>query len=124
MTYSKKVFILQVAIAFIFVCFGVEKLLAPEHWIPVMPFWSTLYIRINPVQLVLFCGALETVIGLWLLIPFKTHWAAYIAFFYFLLMISVTGVSHAGIRDIALALATLSLAGLVTPAKIDLHFSR
>ncbi|MFN7160166.1 MAG: hypothetical protein ACK4NC_00980 [Candidatus Gracilibacteria bacterium] len=124
MTYKQKVYILQVAIAFIFAWFGVEKLLFPESWALFVPSWFTTYVKINVTQLVLLCGAAETVLALWILIPWKTHWAAYTAFVYFILIISVTGISHAGIRDISLALSTLSLALFTTPPKIDLHFSR
>lgn len=124
MSYKQKIFILQIALAFLFAKFGIEKLFFPESWVMFIPMWFTTYIKINVAQIILLCGALEVGLAIWLLIPWKTHMAAYAACLYFLPIISVTGISHAGTRDIALLICAFALALLSTPPKIDLHFTR
>lgn len=122
MTYRQKVFILQLAIAFVFLWFGVDKMIRPEMWIGWIPEWFSAYIKVNPVHFMLFNGAIEVVLALWILIPFKNHWAAFLTFLYFIPILIITGLSQVGIRDISLAIATLSLALLLAPSKIELTF--
>lgn len=124
MTYKQKVYVLQIAIAFLFAWFGIEKLLFPESWVIFVPNWFSIYVKINVAQVILLLGAIETALAIWILIPWKTHFAAYAAVLYFIPIILITGVSHAGVRDISLGISTLALALFTTPAKIDLHFSR
>lgn len=122
MSFRSKVFVLQCAVAFVFAWFGVDKLLHPDAWAYWVPELVTTYIKINPAQFMLFNGAVEVILAAWLLIPYKTHWAAYITALYFLPILLITGLTQAGIRDIGLFLATISLGMLLTPAYIDLHF--
>lgn len=122
MSYKGKIFILQCAIAFVFGWFGVEKLIAPDTWVYWVPEVLTSYTKINPAQFMLVNGGIEVFLAIWLLLPWKTHWAAWLTVLYFIPILVMTGFSGVGIRDIGLFFSTVALALLVAPARIDLHF--
>ena len=122
MTFKGKVYVLQIAIAFVFLWFGVEKLIAPDTWVYWVPELLTTYTKINPAQFMLVNGGIEVFLGIWLLLPWKTHWAAWLTALYFIPILLMTGFSGVGIRDIGLFLSTVALALLAMPANIDLHF--
>ncbi len=96
------VLILRLALAFVFLYFGIDKFINPENWIgyarpleSLLPFSIALFI--------LLLGVIETIVGALLLLGLFTELASIVAFIMLIAIIFTIEFNEISIRDIALA---------------------
>lgn len=100
---------LRLALAFVFIWFGVDKFFHPALWQAFMPDWLTALVPISLGTFMTLQGIGETVIGLLLLTPWF-RFGALLASLLLLAIVPIVGFTDIGIRDIALLLVALALA--------------
>ncbi|MDO8435714.1 MAG: hypothetical protein Q7S89_03490 [bacterium] len=100
--------LLRIALAFVFVWFGVDKFFHPALWEAYMPEWilSNLPFSLNAFMTLQGIG--ETVIGILLLTPWF-RFGALLAGLLLLAIVPIVGLTDIGIRDIALLLVAIAL---------------
>jgi hypothetical protein len=99
---NKYLLIPTLGIAFVFIYFGIDKYLNPLVWIGWQPAFMDGLLGLTKSNWNLAFGAIETVIGLLILIP-KTRWiGALIASLHLAPIVYMTMPSDIGIRDIGL----------------------
>lgn len=100
-------FILRVGISFVFIWFGLDSIIATEKWISLVPEWAKMFG--SPEVLVLAHGIVEFVFGIFLAFNLWRRISASILFLsLFNTLFLVSGPIL--VRDIGLAVATLSIA--------------
>jgi len=92
----------------VFLYFGYKQVSAPDTWISFVPD-AVITSTLTANNLVILNGILELILGIFLLIGLYTRFSALVLSIKLLLIAYSIGLSPLGIRDFALALATLSV---------------
>lgn len=101
--------LLRVGIGTVFLLFGVDKFLHMNVWIAYMPQWLPSLLPFSIEIFMYFQGALEAILGLFLIIGF---WSRTSAFLCALLLAGITftlGYNEIAIRDFGLLLGAVAL---------------
>lgn len=101
--------VLRVGIAILFLWFGMSQLLSPADWVSWLPAWSSA-IPLSQTQLVLLNGGFETVFGAFVALGLFVRISALLLALHLFLIAFEIGYSPIGVRDLSLAVSTLSLA--------------
>lgn len=102
--------VLRFGIVALFLWFGLSQILVPGDWVAWVPEWPTALTGLSPTTIVLFNGAFETIFGVALAAGFYTRLAALLLALHLFLVAFEIGYNDIGVRDFALAVATLALA--------------
>lgn len=100
--------VLRIGISFVFLWFGLNQLLAPDNWLGYIPNF-TLNFGFDPVFLIYFNGAFETVLGTLLVIGVFTRIVSFLLFTHLLGIAFSLGYNDVMIRDLGLSIATFSV---------------
>lgn len=100
---------LRLAMVVLFLWFGLSQLTSPANWVAWVPQWTE-GLGLSATVVVLMNGAFETILGLALAAGFYTRLAALLLALHFFFVAWEVGYNDIGVRDFALAVATLSLA--------------
>jgi uncharacterized membrane protein YphA (DoxX/SURF4 family) len=100
--------LLRVSMAGIIIWFGVSQLTDPNSWLGFLPTW-TATLPISQTALVYLNGWFELTFGLSLLLGFYTRFVALLLALHLLDIAYIVGYNAIGIRDLGLALATVSV---------------
>ncbi|PIV90400.1 hypothetical protein COW46_02730 [Candidatus Gracilibacteria bacterium CG17_big_fil_post_rev_8_21_14_2_50_48_13] len=122
MNFRTKLLFLQVAFGLLFLTFGVGKIMEPAVWIAMVPTWFKSGFPIGIDTLMYYVAWVEIVLGVWIVLPLKPHFAALIAFFYYIPWAVFGGISYVGVKDIALCLLLLGLTLISWPKEYKLSF--
>jgi uncharacterized membrane protein YphA (DoxX/SURF4 family) len=98
--------ILRLALAFVFLWFGFSQLADAAKWTSFVPEWATTIM--NAGTLVLFNGFFEIVAGAFLAVGVFSRYIALLLGLHLLIIGVSMGLSPVGVRDIGLALASIS----------------
>ncbi|KKW05345.1 MAG: hypothetical protein UY39_C0064G0002 [Candidatus Kaiserbacteria bacterium GW2011_GWC2_49_12] len=101
---------LRLGLAVLFLWFGLSQVTNPSDWIAWVPEWPTIITGLSASTIVLLNGAFETVLGTLLVLGFQTRWVALLLSLHLFYIAYEMGYNDIGVRDFALAIATLSLA--------------
>ena len=93
----------------LFLWFGLPQVTAPTDWVAWVPQWTE-SLGLSAATVVLLNGLFEVVLGVLLAIGFYTRIAALLLSLHLLFIAYEIGYNDIGMRDFALAVATLSLA--------------
>ena len=100
--------VLRFGIVALFLWFGFSQLMSPGAWVSWVPQWAA---DLMPAQtIVLLNGGFETVFALALAAGFYTRIVALLLSLHLFFVAYEVGYNDIGVRDFALAVATLSLA--------------
>lgn len=101
--------LLRFSMVALFLWFGFSQVLDAESWVAWVPQWAESFGL--PAETIVFLnGAFEVLFGLALAVGFYTRIAALLLSLHLLFIAFEIGYNDIGVRDVALALATLSLA--------------
>lgn len=107
--------LLRIGLAFLFLWFGYQQLMDAASWIDWVPTWATIMTGLTPETIVFANGIFEVIGGAMILVGLFVRPVAIILGIHLCIIAVDIGVfTGIGVRDIALAFATLSL-GLSTP---------
>lgn len=100
---NKLIWIPVVALAFVFLFFGIDKFIHPEYWEGWIPLFLDGFLGLKIGQYSLIAGVSEILFGLLLLYPKTRFWGALgmVLELSFIILV-VTQLDEAGIRDIGL----------------------
>ncbi len=104
--YSKP--ILRISISFLFLWFATSQLSNQQNWTSFIPQYI-LSLGISEINLILFNGLFELILGIFLLIGFYTRASSLILSLHLFFISFSIGYNPLGIRDFVLALTTLSI---------------
>ena len=117
------IFILQVAVALVFIWFGIDKLFHPDAWIyylQALPSWMRALMYFDDKTVMLISAIVEILLGFWVLIPWKNYIPAFAIVLYFIPVLVSVGFDTVGVRDLGLMISSLALAFLLLPKKAEL----
>lgn len=101
--------LLRCGVGIVFIIFGVDKFIHPELWIAYMPAWFTALVPIDLTLHMYIQGAVESLLGFFLIIGF---WSRTTAFICTLMLGAITvslGYNEIAVRDFGLFLAAGAL---------------
>jgi uncharacterized membrane protein YphA (DoxX/SURF4 family) len=99
--------ILRISLALVFLWFGINQVYSQSEWVGFIPdFLSEI---INPNLLVLINGSFEIILGIALITGFYTRLSALLLSLHLFGIALSIGYNPIAIRDLGLALATLSI---------------
>ncbi len=114
--------ILRLGIALLFLWFGINQLVFPQDFMGYLPIWvhtdgsgmhHMMHASIQPIGgasgLLIINGIAEVILGLLLLLGLFTRWAALLLALHLASIAVSLGYNDVAIRDVALAIATLSI---------------
>ena len=101
--------LLRAGLVVLFLWFGFSQVTAPGDWLAWVPEWTSAF-GVSASTIVLLNGAFEVVLGALLAVGFYTRVAALLLSVHLLLIAYEVGYNDVGVRDLSLAVATLSLA--------------
>lgn len=104
------VVVLRGGLVALFLWFGLSQLTDPGSWLSWVPQWALELPLIGGTGVVILNGIFETVLGLSLAAGFYTRATAVLLSLHLFLIAFEVGYNDIGVRDVALGLATLSLA--------------
>ena len=110
--------VLRTGLVLLFLWFGLSQIMNPGDWVAWVPQWTE-SLGLSAATVVLLNGLFEVVLGVLLAIGFYTRIAALLLSLHLLFIAYEIGYNDIGVRDFALAVATLSLA-LSTPDQFTL----
>ena len=110
---------LRFGIVVLFLWFGLSQVTNPAAWVAWVPEWTKSIASAQTI--VLLNGGFEVVFGFALAIGFYTRIAALLLSLHLFFVAFEIGYNDVGVRDFALAIATLSLA-LSQPDQFTLDF--
>lgn len=122
MNYRTKLLFLQAAFGLLFLTFGVGKIIEPSAWIEIVPLWAKNGIPVGIDTWMYYAGIIEVILGIWIVLPLKAHFAALIGFFYYIPWVLFSGIGYAGVKDIALLVALFALVLMSWPKEYKLSF--
>jgi len=105
-------FVARVGIAAVFLWFGIDKFVHPIEWAGWVPDWMSALIPMSLVSFMYIHGAIETLVGVLLLVGYQTRMAALLAVITLcgvILAMIGTGSTDVLLRDVGLLAASLSL---------------
>lgn len=103
--------ILRLGLAALYLWFGLSQVTQPSDWISWVPVWTE-RLPVSATAIVIANGAFETVFGLFLAVGFQTRFAAALLAFHLYFITYEIGYNAVGVRDFAIATATLAVAFL------------
>lgn len=106
-THSLGITLLRWSLAFVFLWFGFSQISNVAMWTSFVPAWAASIM--DPGVLVLMNGLLEIVAGALLAFGIASRWVGLVLGLHLLVISVGLGLTAIGVRDIGLALATLSL---------------
>lgn len=104
--------LVRLGIAAVFLWFGIDKFIHPINWIGWVPDWMKALIPVSMLTFMYFHGAVETLVGVLLVVGYKVRFAALVASITIvgvLLAMIGTGQAEMMLRDAGLLAASLSL---------------
>ncbi|MDD5050701.1 MAG: DoxX family protein [Candidatus Pacebacteria bacterium] len=101
--------VLRIAISFVLLWFGTQQLLHPQMWVKILPPWTT-SLPFAPLTLIAINSWFEIIFGIALLVGFQTRIVALVLALHIFDIAYTLGYGSVAIRDVGLALATLSIA--------------
>lgn len=101
--------LLRFGMVALFLWFGLSQITNPGAWIAWVPAWVENF-GLSPTLVVIANGLFETVFGALLAAGYYTRVAALLLALHLLFIAYEVGYNDIGVRDFALAIATLSLA--------------
>lgn len=101
--------VLRIGIGLVMLWFGIQQITDTANWIGYLPLWSENFF-ISQTNLIYLNGFFEIIAGTCLLIGYKTRIAALLLTVHMLEIIHVVGYDATGVRDTAIAIATLAIA--------------
>lgn len=104
--------LLVLGLAYVFLSFGIQKIIMTDHWIGWMPVWMEGLMGMSMVTWTKMVGAIEIIFGVGLIIPKTRTIAAVLMALHLLPVLYVTRFSDIGVRDTGLLLMTLSILAL------------
>jgi hypothetical protein len=108
----KKIYVLNLGLAFVLIYAGIDQLLHPLDWIGYIPSWALL--GQTPENSLKVHAVLALLLALWYLTNIKRRWAGWVGTLFFASIILANGFSRAvfvvTFRDVALVTASLYLA--------------
>lgn len=110
--------VLRAGLVVLFLWFGLSQVTAPGDWVAWVPQWTE-SLGLSATLVVLLNGMFEIVLGALLAAGFYTRIAALLLSLHLLFIAYEIGYNDIGVRDFALAVATLSLA-LAAPDQFTL----
>ncbi len=102
--------ILRLGLAGVFLWFGTTQLLDQAMWTSLIPDWLVNLTGISAASFVVINSLFEVVFGVLLVLGVWTRVAAALLFLHLLTIIFDVRLTAIGVRDIGLAIATLSIA--------------
>ena len=109
--------LLRISLSLLFLWFGVSQLYSPTEWTGFVP--AQISSIISAGTIVMLNGALEIILGLMLLSGIYVRFSALVLGLHLLPIALSMGYSSVAIRDLALALATLSIS-LIGPDNLTI----
>lgn len=106
-THSFGITLLRLALAFVFLWFGFSQISDAAMWTSFVPDWATTIASAG--TLVLLNGLIEIVAGAALAFGILSRWVGLLLGIHLFVIAASLGLTAIGVRDIGLALATLSL---------------
>jgi uncharacterized membrane protein YphA (DoxX/SURF4 family) len=103
--------ILRLGLAALYLWFGLSQVIQPTDWVSWLPVWTE-RLPVGPTVIVIANGAFETVFGLFLAVGFQTRFAAALLALHLYFITYEIGYNAVGVRDFAIATATLAVAFL------------
>jgi len=104
----KPLFVIRIGIAFVFLWFGISKVLNPSEWVVWLPQWTEQFPLSSTTKLVVE-GLLELVLGVMLLLGLFTRLAASVTAALLLVIILVIGYNDTAIRDVGILFMAIAL---------------
>jgi uncharacterized membrane protein YphA (DoxX/SURF4 family) len=101
--------LLRIAMSGVFLWFGISQLAQPETFLGWLPAWTDL-LPITPERFIVLNGAFEALFGTLLLIGIFTRAVAVLLSLHLVGIALSLGYNDVMVRDVGLALATLSIA--------------
>ncbi len=101
--------VLRIAVSLVFLWFGTQQLIDASSWVRLVPEFVLSITGMSATTLVHLNGAMEVVLGLCLLVGFFTRVSALILALHMIHIIAAVGYGPTGIRDLGIALSTLSV---------------
>ena len=102
--------ILRIGLVTLFLWFGFSQMTSPGDWVAWVPAWPTELTGLSAQTIVLLNGGFEVVFGTLLALGFFMRWVALLLSIHLFLIAYEIGYNDIGVRDFALAIATLSVA--------------
>ncbi|MEK6895341.1 MAG: DoxX family protein [Nanoarchaeota archaeon] len=99
--------VLRISLSLIFLWFGINQIYSPTNWTGFVPsFVSSI---ISPGTVVLMNGALEIILGLFLIFGLYVRFSSFILSIHLLGIALSMGYNAVAVRDLGLAFATLAI---------------
>ena len=102
--------ILRYGLSLLFLWFGFSQLLNAGAWISWVPAWVPSLAHLGVDDIVILNGSFEVIAGAFLAIGIWVRWTALILALHMFMIVFDIGLSAIGMRDLAIAFSTLSLA--------------
>jgi uncharacterized membrane protein YphA (DoxX/SURF4 family) len=99
---------LRICMSLVILWFGIQQVTDAPSWLAYLPSWTT-NLPISQTTIVYLNGTFEIIFGLFLLIGFYTRIVALILALHLLDIAYTVGYDAIGIRDLGLALSTLTV---------------
>ncbi len=108
MNKKSKIF-LQMSLAFVFIYFGIDKIVKPELWMGFMPMWMMKMMPFPMAVFMLLNGIFEILIGVLILFKPSVKGAALLMSVFLFFIILSLGINNLTVRDVGLLGASLAL---------------
>ncbi|OGG80591.1 hypothetical protein A3A39_01415 [Candidatus Kaiserbacteria bacterium RIFCSPLOWO2_01_FULL_54_13] len=102
--------VLRAGLVVLYLWFGFSQVSNPVDWVAWVPMWPTELTGLSAESIVLLNGGFEIVLGVLLAVGFYTRIAAFLLSLHLFFIAYEIGWNDIGVRDFALAAATLALA--------------
>jgi uncharacterized membrane protein YphA (DoxX/SURF4 family) len=99
---------LRISMSLVILWFGVQQIIDPTSWLGFLPAW-TASLPISQIHFIYFNGTFEIIFGIFLLIGFYTRIVALVLALHLLDIAYTVGYNAIGIRDLGLALSTMTI---------------
>lgn len=106
--------ILRMGLAFVFLWFGFSQLFDSLLWVDTVPDWAVNFLSLPPAMIVMGNGIMEIILGSLLAMGFFVRTVSIILTLHLIPIIFEFGLNPTGVRDLGLALASLSLSLIYT----------
>jgi uncharacterized membrane protein YphA (DoxX/SURF4 family) len=100
--------LVRIAMALVFLWFGVSQVLDPASWLGYLPSWASVF-PVSANTFILIAGISQSIIGFGLLLGLFTRWMAILGVLHLVPIILSVGYNEIMIRDLGLLLATISI---------------
>ncbi|MEK6917588.1 MAG: DoxX family protein [Nanoarchaeota archaeon] len=101
--------LLRLAISAVFLWFGFSQIKNPDAWTGMIPNYVQSLIHLSSKTLVYLNGAFEITFAILLLLGLFTRFVSLVLSLHLLHIVTIIGYDPVGVRDFALALATLAI---------------